>query len=260
MTAWTLDQHDGVAVLTFRREPANWMALVSMGELADHLGALATRPDDARVVMLSGGLDGYFIAHADRDDLAKLAAGEPIPGDLASWSRALTLLETMPQPTVAAIDGQAWGGGCETSLACTMRIGSARSHLGQPEIVVGIIPGAGGTQRLPRLVGSAVGAELCLTGRIVDAEEAVRIGLLNAALPVEGFRDRAIAWCQRISQHPPAAIQAAKRAVVQGLRGPLADGLVLESQLFVELNASEDARARNQAVPRGASDLGTGGS
>ena len=256
MSAWTLEHHDGVAVLTFRRAPANWMDLVSMGELADHLAAIAEQTEAVRVVMLTGGLDGYFIAHADLDDLAKLAAGEPIEGDLSSWARALHLLDSMPQPTVAAIDGQAWGGGCETALACTMRIGSERAHLGQPEIVVGIIPGAGGTQRLPRLVGSGIGAELCLTGRIVQAEEADRIGLLNAVLPTEGFRAAAIAWCQAISRHPAAAIFAAKRAVVEGLRGSLAEGLALEGRLFLEINASDDARARNAAVPRGASDLG----
>ena len=256
MSAWTLEQHDGVAVLTFRREPSNWMDLVSMGELADHLAALAEQTDEVRVVMLTGGLDGYFIAHADLDDLAQLAKGEPIDGDLFSWSRALQLLETMPQPTVAAIDGQAWGGGCETSLACTMRIGSERAHLGQPEVVVGIIPGAGGTQRLPRLVGGGRGAELCLSGRIVRADEAERIGLLNAVLPAQGFRAAAIAWCQQISRHPGPAVFAAKRAVVEGLRGPLDAGLRLEAELFLALNASDDAKARNAAVSRTASDLG----
>src|SRR4029078_7748296 len=110
-------------------------------------------------VMRTGALDRYFSAHAHLDALAKLANGEPIEGDLSSWSRALHLLGSMPQPTVAAIHGQALRGGCETSLACTMRIASDRAHLGQPEIVVGIIPGAGGTQRLPRLVGEALGAE-----------------------------------------------------------------------------------------------------
>ena len=256
MATWTREDHDGVAVLTFRREPSNWMDLVSMGELADHLAALAEQTDAVRVVMLTGGLDGYFIAHADLDDLAKLAKGEPIEGDLGSWFRALSLLESMPQPTVAAIDGQAWGGGCETSLACTMRIGSERAHLGQPEVAIGIIPGAGGTQRLPRLVGGAIGAELCLSGRIVPAEEAHRIGLLNAVLPTDGFRDAAIVWCQQISRHPGPAVFAAKRAVVEGLRGPLDAGLRLEGELFLQLNASDDAKARNEAVARGASDLG----
>lgn len=248
--SWQLDIRDRVAVLTFTRPPANWMDFVSMGELADHLDALAARTADVTVVMLTGGLDGYFIAHADLDDLAALGRGETVPGTPRSWRRALDLLEGMPQPTVAAIDGQAWGGGCETALACTMRVASERAHLGQPEVAVGIIPGAGGTQRLPRLVGGAIGAELCLSGRIVDAAEAQRIGLVNAVLPTDGFVDAAVEWCGRIARHAPHAVFAAKRAVVEGLRLPLADGLALEGRAFVEVNASADARARNAAVTR----------
>jgi len=248
MSSWSLEEHGRLAVLTFRREPSNWMDFVSMGELADHLAELADRTDEISVVMLTGGLDGFFIAHADLDDLAALASGGEVAGNPASWTRALSLLESMPQPTVAAIDGQAWGGGCETSLACTMRIGSPRAHLGQPEIVIGIIPGAGGTQRLPRLVGRAKGAELVLTGRVVGAEEAERIGLLNAVLPSDGFRDAAIDWCQAVARHSPAAVFAAKRAVVEGFTKPLVDGLRLEVEQFLTLNASDDAQARNASA------------
>ncbi len=250
MASWELEHHDGVAVLTFTRPPSNWMDLRSMTELAERLEALAAAPDDATVVMLTGGVDGYFIAHADLDDLALLAKGEVPDGDPRSWSRALHLLESMPQPTVAAIDGQAWGGGCETALACTMRIGSPRAHLGQPEVSIGIIPGAGGTQRLPRLVGSAIGAELCVSGRIVDATEAHRIGLLNAVLDDDDFRTAAIAWCARIARHPAGAVFAAKRAVVEGLALPLDEGLRLEGRLFVEANRSEAARDANRRVTR----------
>ena len=226
------------------------MNLASMTELADNLEALANATDDISVVMLAGGVDGYFIAHADLDDLALYARGEQPEGDPRAWWRALNLLESMPQPTVAAIDGQAWGGGCETSLACTMRIGSERAHMGQPEVSVGIIPGSGGTQRLPRLVGPAIGAELCLSGRVIDADEALRIGLLNAVLPTEGFVDAAIAWCDRIARHSPAAVFAAKQAVVEGLALPLRDGLKLEGRLFMGLNSSDDAKQRNAAVGR----------
>ncbi len=250
MSHWHLDLRDRVAVLTFDRPPNNWMSIAAMTELVAHLEDLAARTDEASVVMLTGGVDGYFIAHADLDDLAKLAAGEPLDGDLGAWSRALHLLETMPQPTVAAIDGQAWGGGCETALACTMRIASERAHLGQPEISIGIIPGAGGTQRLPRLVGSAIGAELCLTGRVIDAAEAHRIGLVNTVLPIDGFVDAAVDWCRQIARHNPSAVFAARRAVVDGLKGSLEDGLALEGTLFLELNASDEARAANQAVGR----------
>ena len=248
--AWIESRHGKVAVLTFTRPPSNWMNVRSMAELVGHLERLAEATAEVSVVMLTGGVDGYFIAHADLDDLAALAKGEDVGGDPASWVRALDLLETMPQPTVAAIDGQAWGGGCETSLACTMRIGSDRAHLGQPEVSVGIIPGAGGTQRLPRLVGSGVGAELCLSGRVIQADEALRIGLLNAVLPTDGFVDAAIGWCGAIARNPAPAVFAAKRAVVQGLRLPLVDGLQLEGRLFAEANASPEARERNAAIPR----------
>ncbi len=250
MGNWSLDIHGKVAVLTFTRPPRNLMDMASMTELVGHLESLAGRSDEVTVVMLTGGVDGYFIAHADLDDLAKVARGEMPEGDPRSWYRAMHLLETMPQPTVAAIDGQAWGGGCETSLACTMRVGSERAHMGQPEVTVGIIPGAGGTQRLPRLVGAGIGAELCLSGRVVDAAEAKRIGLLNDVLPTDGFVGHAVQWCQRIAAHSAPAAFAAKRAVVEGLRVPLDQGLRLEVELFLALNASDDAKARNAAVSR----------
>jgi len=247
---WSERRFGRVAVLSFRRPPRNWMNIRSMSELVGHLERLSRATDEVTVVMLTGGVDGYFIAHADLDDLAKLARGEDVGGDLSAWSRALHLLESMPQPTVAAIDGQAWGGGCETALACTLRVGSERAHMGQPEVSVGIIPGAGGTQRLPRLVGSALGAELCLSGRIVQSDEALRIGLLNAVLPDAGFLDVAVAWCERIARNPAGAVFAAKRAVVQGLRLPIEEGLRLEGRLFAETNASDEAKRLNAAVPR----------
>lgn len=247
---WTLAVTDGIAVLTFTRPPANWMSLAAMTELADLLDDLAARTDDVSVVVLIGGVDGYFIAHADLDDLAALGRGDAVEGDPRSWRRALSLLESMPQPTVAAIDGQAWGGGCETALACTLRLGSERAHLGQPEVTVGIIPGAGGTQRLPRIVGPAVAAELCLTGRIVQADEALRVGLLNAVLPAEGFLDHVVRWCGQMTRNPREALFAAKRAVADGLGLPLDDGLRLEAHLFRDLNASPSARAANAGFLR----------
>lgn len=247
---WKLDITEQVATLTFVRPPKNWMSLAAMTELADRLEDLADRTDEAKVVVLTGGVDGYFIAHADLDDLASLGRGEHMDGDPGAWARALATLESMPQPTVAAIDGQAWGGGCETALACTLRIGSERAHLGQPEVIVGIIPGAGGTQRLPRLVGPAIGAELCLTGRIVAAEEALRIGLLNAVLPTDGFLEHVRQWCGQITRNATQAVFSAKRAVVDGLRLPLEEGLQLEQQLFVAANASPGASAANASVPR----------
>jgi enoyl-CoA hydratase len=249
MATWTRTQLDHLAVLTFDRPPKNWMNLASMTELADLLDDLA-EDQDTTVVMLTGGVDGYFIAHADLDDLTLTAKGEVPEGDPEAWRRALSSLETMPQPTVAAIDGQAWGGGCEISLACTMRIGSERTHMSLPEVSLGIIPGAGGTQRLPRLVGAAKGAELALSGRRVFAPEAHQIGLLNGVLPTEGFQDAAIVWCQRITRWPRAAVLSAKRAVTEGLSMPLSDGLRHEFRLFRELNSSDEAKKRNAEMSR----------
>ena len=145
-------------------------------------------------------------------------------------------------------DGQAWGGGCELALACTVRVASERAHLGQPEILVGIIPGAGGTQRLGRLVGPGRAAELVLSGRIVEAREAAAIGLVEAVLPVEGFLDAVLGWVAPMAANPRAALAAGKRAVVEGGRLPLADGLALEGELFVALQTGDDALTRQDAV------------
>jgi enoyl-CoA hydratase/carnithine racemase len=245
MDVWSEERHGKVAVLTFDRAPINAMDLVSINTLADRLEGLAAKPGEVTVVMLASAIPGYFIAHADLDDLARLGRGERVAGDPRGWVRALHLLESIPQPTVAAVNGQAWGGGCETALACTLRVGSDDANLALPEVSIGVIPGGGGTQRLPRLLGLAKGAELCLTGRIIRALEAERLGLLNAVLAADAFRDAAIAWCERIARHPAPAVLAAKRAVVEGYRLPLIDGLKLEGQAFRELNSSDEAQKRN---------------
>jgi enoyl-CoA hydratase/carnithine racemase len=211
-----------------------------MGELDELLEGLAHR-EDVSVVVLTGGLPGYFVAHADLDDLSRLGRGEPVEGDPSSWGRALARIESMPQPVVAAINGQAWGGGCELSLACTLRIAARSAHLGQPEVNVGIIPGAGGTQRLPRAVGPGRAAELILSGRIIGADEAFSMGLVQAVLPDEDFVERAVEWVGAMAAKPRFALAAAKRAIVEGLRLPFEEGLRLEGRLFV--GCQGDARA-----------------
>src|SRR5690349_987636 len=188
MTYFDVERRGTIALVTFRRPPRNLMSMAAMTELEGVLGAIAG-DETVNVVVITGGVDGYFIAHADIDDLIKLGSGEPIEGDPFSWSRTFALMDAMPQPVVAAINGQAWGGGCELSLACTLRVAAASAHFGQPEVAVGIIPGAGGTQRLPRLIGAGRAANLVLTARIIDATEGERIGLVDAVLPDDGFVD-----------------------------------------------------------------------
>src|SRR4051794_18242977 len=185
---WSVRREGRVAVATFTRPPRNFMSFAAMGQLEELLTELGAN-DAISVVVLTGGVPGYFVAHADLDDLSRLGRGEPVDGHPLSWPRALALAESIPQPVVAAINGQAWGGGCELSLACTLRVMSTQAHVAQPEVNVGIIPGAGGTQRLPRLVGPGAAAELILSGRVMEPDEAFARGFAQAVLPDDGFVD-----------------------------------------------------------------------
>jgi enoyl-CoA hydratase len=247
MQHWTLQRRDAIGLATFTRPPRNLMSMAAMCELEQLAAEVATDPDIA-VLVLTGGVDGYFVAHADLDDLTRLGRGEPVEGDPAAWGRTFAQLEAMPQPVVAAVDGQAWGGGCELALACTLRVASERAHFGQPEVAVGIIPGAGGTQRLPRLIGPGRAAELVLSARIIDAAEALRIGLVEAVIPTAGFVDAVLEWVQPMATKPRPALFAAKRAVVDGLRLPLDEGLRLEGRLFIECQIRPDTVALQTTV------------
>jgi enoyl-CoA hydratase/carnithine racemase len=244
---WDVEQRGNVALATFRRPPRNMMSFAAMTELEAVARQVAADAGTA-VLILTGGVPGYFVAHADLDDLAALGQGRPVEGDPGSWFRTLGLFETMPQPVVAAINGQAWGGGCEISLACTLRVMAESAHVAQPEVNVGIIPGAGGTQRLPRLIGPGPAAELVLSGRVMRAEEALARGFAQAVLPDQGFVDHALEWVSPIAAKPHSALAAAKRALVEGIGLPLAEGLRLEGRLFMECQQSADAVALEEAA------------
>jgi len=237
---WAIEHHDGIARLAFHRPPQNYADFASIIELGNLLEA-AVQCDDVKVVMLTGSGDGFFINHAEPADLAKAGAGSATQDELDSWARALRLLEEIPQPTIAAIDGLAAGGGNELALACTLRVGSERVRLQQPEVGVGIITGGGGSVRLPRLVGPGIAAEVVLTGRAFAATEALRAGWLNAVLPTVDFTEHALRWAAVIAAGPAPALRAAKRSIVLGSREPFADALALESDLFSQLTASSDA-------------------
>ncbi len=235
-----------MALATFTRPPMNLMSMAAMAELGEIVETVAV-DETISVLVLTGGVPGYFVAHADLDDLAALGRGQPV-GDPGAWPRTMARLATMPQPVVAAVNGQAWGGGCELALACTLRVAAASAHFGQPEVLVGIIPGAGGTQRLPRLVGVGRAAEMILSGRIVDALEAARIGLVEAVLPDEGFLDAALGWAERLTRPPRHAVVAAKRAVLEGRELALEEGLALEGQLFLACQLRPDTIAIQEQV------------
>ena len=242
MTTWTLTRRGTTALATFDRPPRNLMSMAAMSELESLLHGVAG-DESITVLVLTGGVPGYFVAHADLDDLSALGRGEPVEGDPGSWSRAFDLLSTMPQPVIAAVDGQAWGGGCELALACTIRVaadlgplrparGGGRDH-----------PGRRRHPAPPPRGRAGRAAEMVLSGRMIDSAEAERIGLVQAVLPDDGFVDAALEWADRIAAHPRHAVVAAKQALVQGLARPLEDGLRLESRLFLECQARPEAVA-----------------
>jgi enoyl-CoA hydratase len=154
---------------------------------------------------------------------------------------ALEAVAAIPRVTIAAVGGFALGGGCELALACDLRIASDRARFGQPEILLGIIPGGGGTQRLARLVGPARAKSMILTGRQVGAEEALRIGLVDEIVAPDALHDRALGLAAELAAGPVQAQALAKRAIDRGLQGSLATGLALELELFAEVFATEDA-------------------
>ena len=223
-----------VAVVTVDRQDAlNALDVATLTELRDRLGELA-QDDTVRALVLTGAGEKAFVAGADIKYMSGLD-----PDGAKGWGalghEAGRLLETMPKPTIAAINGFALGGGCELALACDLRYAASRAKLGQPEINLGIVPGWGGTQRLARICGLGVAKELIYTGRTVDAEEALRIGLVNAI--ADPVLDRALETAHALAAKSPVALALAKRLV------NLAPGaLDAEAEEFGELFASEDAK------------------
>lgn len=231
---WDLRLDGSVATIAFDAPPRNEMSLDALAEL-DVLLQEVGQDERISVVVMSSEREGVFVAHADLGDVGKLRSGELPPASFERWLWTLLRLESLPQPVVAAIDGQAWGGGCELALACTFRLCSPRAHFAQHEIARGAMPGAGGTQRLPRIVGPAHAARMVLTACVLDAPEALRIGLVDAVLDGDDFPGEVRAWIERLTDKPRASLVAAKRALVDGAAMPLLEGLRHEQRLFSEL-------------------------
>ncbi|HLT70260.1 MAG TPA: enoyl-CoA hydratase-related protein, partial [Acidimicrobiales bacterium] len=189
-------------------------------------------------VVVTGG-DRIFAAGADIGEFDGPEEGRAVG---AAFLRALDAVAAIPRCVVAAVSGYALGGGCELALACDLRIASERARFGLPEILLGIIPGGGGTQRLARLVGPARAKQLIFTGRQVDAAEALAMGLVDEVVPPEQLHDRALALAAELASGAVVAQGLAKRAIDEGLQGSLADGLALEQQLFAQVFETEDAR------------------
>jgi enoyl-CoA hydratase len=221
-----------------RPDAMNALDVATLTELRDRLRDLAADAS-THVVVLTGAGDRAFIAGADIKYMSGLDAdGAKKWGGLGHETGEL--LESMPQPTIAAINGFALGGGCELALACDLRYASPTAKLGQPEINLGIIPGWGGTQRLARVCGIGFAKELILTGRLVDGEEALRRGLVDEL--ADPVIDRALETARALATKSPGALAAAKEAVNRALQGDHAENLRREANRFGDLFASEDAK------------------
>lgn len=233
---------EGIAVVTMNR-PQVLNAFNS--EQLDLLGAAfyALGQDrTVRAVILTGAGDRAFAAGADIKEMLDMSSSDMSARSVA-LSAGLGAMSRIPKPVVAAIAGYALGGGLEVALGCDWRVVSADAKLGQPEINLGVIPGGGGTQRLARLIGPARAKDLVMTGRIVDAHEALAMGLVDRVVPPgESVFDAAVALVRPLATGPAQALRAAKLAIDGGLELDLERGLQLESQLFAGLFESEDRR------------------
>jgi enoyl-CoA hydratase len=234
-----VDRDAAVAVVTVDRQDAlNALDVATLTDLRDRLREL-TADEEVRVVILTGAGEKAFVAGADIKYMSGLGVQEA-----KAWGalghEAGRLLEAMPKPTIAAVNGFALGGGCELALACDIRYAASGAKLGQPEVNLGIIPGWGGTQRLARICGLGVAKELIFTGRVIDAEEALRIGLVNAVH--DPVLDKAQETAALLASKSPIALRLMKDLVNRSLGGDHASNLDAESETFGELFASDDAK------------------
>ena len=227
---------DGVAVITLANGKVNALSSAVVAGLRDAARALTDDPPGA--VVVTGG-EKIFAAGADISEFGGPAEAAPIGVNI---HEALDAIAAIPRLVIAAVSGYALGGGCELALACDYRIAGERAVFGQPEILLGIIPGGGGTQRLARLIGPSKAKELCLTGRQVKADEALRIGLADEVVPTEELHERAYALAGELARGAVAAQAIAKRVVDAGLSGSLDEGLALERDAFVEVFRTDDSQ------------------
>jgi enoyl-CoA hydratase/carnithine racemase len=226
----------GVVIVRLNRPPLNPLSAALLARLAEVARSLAADPVPHAVVV--AGSEKAFAAGAD---IEELAGGADARAVCDRFRAAFDAVAAIPRPVIAAIRGFALGGGLELALACDLRVAATTARVGQPEVQLGIIPGAGGTQRLPRLVGPARAKELIWSGRHVRADEALAIGLVDRVVESEQVEPHAVEWASSFASGAVAAIGLAKRAIDAGLDGSLADGLDIEADAFIEVFGTDDA-------------------
>lgn len=233
-----LERRGRVALVTINRpEKLNALNIKTREELADVLAELRV-DDDIRVVVLTGAGEKAFVAGADINEFAGRTAVQQRA--VMKAKSIFTAAEEFPKPLIAMINGFCLGGGCELALSCDLRVASEKARFGQPEINLGIIPGGGGTQRLTRLIGEGKAMEMILTGNMIDAQEAHRLGLVNQVAPVAELEAKTMELANKIAEKSPVALAMAKTAVKNAARTTLREGLDAEIDLFALCFSSED--------------------
>lgn len=228
---------DAVATIRLDRPKMNALNAAVQEELRA-AAVECTDRGDVRAVVLYGG-EKVFAAGADIKEMADMSYADMVARS-AGLQSAFTAIAQIPQPVVAAVTGYALGGGCELALCADVRFAADDAVLGQPEILLGIIPGAGGTQRLTRLIGPSKAKDLIFTGRFVPAAEALALGLVDKVVPADRVYAEALAWAARFANSPALALRAAKECIDRGATVDLATGLEIERQQFAALFATED--------------------
>ena len=234
-----LEVSDGVGTIRLDRPKMNALNAQMQDEIVAVCAEADSRDDVAAVVVYGG--ERVFAAGADIKEMSAMSRE-----DMTSHGQLLQAftksLAGIGKPTVSAITGFALGGGCEVALATDLRFAADNAKLGQPEVLLGIIPGAGGTQRLARLIGPAKAKDLIYTGRFIDAQEALAIGLVDQVHPADEVYAKAVEWAKQFVSGPSKALRAAKKAIDSGLEGSLEDGLEIERGEFTDLFATEDQK------------------
>jgi enoyl-CoA hydratase len=240
------EKKDGIAYITFNRPKVlNALNRMTVEEL-QHILTDARDDTSVRVLILTGSGEKAFVAGADINELAQQT---PVNGkEFSLFGQAVFhMFETIGKPSICAINGFALGGGCELALCCSIRLASKSAKLGQPEVKLGILPGYGGSQRMARLCGKGMAHELCLTGEMITAEEAQRIGLVNHVYEPAELMPAAEAIAKKIIERAPLAVKYCMEAIERGVEMPLQEGLFLEATLFGLCCATEDMREGTKA-------------
>jgi enoyl-CoA hydratase len=237
---------DSIAYVTFNRPKV--LNALNRATLVELRQALEAARDDAavRVVIVTGAGEKAFVAGADISELARV---NPVSGQETSLfgQGVIRNFETMGKPSIAAINGFCLGGGCELALACSMRVASKTARIGQPEVKLGIMPGYGGSQRLPRLVGKGWAHEMILTGEMISAEDALRIGLVNRVTEPGELMSTCEGIAKKIIEKGPLAVRYSMEAIERGMEMPLEEGLFLEAALFGLCASTDDMREGTSA-------------